>query len=50
MSDIKAYFNSIPPFTRYFTAAAFTMSLLMTYKMLNPYNMVLVYEKVIYSA
>jgi len=50
MSDIKAYFNSIPPFTRYFTVTAFTMSLLMTYKMLNPYHMVLVYDKVFYSA
>ena len=46
MSDIKAYFMSIPPFTRYFTSIVFVSSMLMTYGLISPYKYFLFYELV----
>jgi Derlin-2/3 len=40
------FIRQVPPLTRYMVGGTFMISLGMTYKLLNPYNMVLVYENV----
>ena len=47
MSDLSTFIKQIPPFTRYMTGLTFTMSLFMTYGILSPYNVILVYESVL---
>ena len=44
MSDLSSYYNSIPPFTRYFVTAVFASSFAMTYKILSPYSFILDYQ------
>jgi len=46
MSEIKEFYMSIPPFTRYFMTGVFVMSFMMTYKMLNPYSVLLDFPSV----
>lgn len=46
MSDIKAMFNSIPPFTRYYMSTVFIISFGMTYGLINPYYLLLDFESV----
>lgn len=46
MSDFLKWLRTIPPLTRYLVGGTFTMSLLMTYGIINPYSVLLVYEKV----
>jgi Derlin-2/3 len=47
-SDFMKWFRSIPPMTRYLTGGTFTMSVLMTYHIVNPYSVLLVYERVLH--
>ena len=46
MSEIAEFYKSIPPFTRYFMTGVFVMSFAMTYKMLNPYTVLLDFPSV----
>jgi Derlin-2/3 len=40
------FIKQVPPLTRYMVGGTFLISLLCTYKILNPYHVVLVYEDV----
>ena len=44
MSEIKAFIMEVPAFTRYFLGATLAASFGMTYKMINPYYMILDFE------
>jgi hypothetical protein len=46
MSEIKEFYMSIPPFTRYFMTGVFIMSFAMTYNMLSPYSTLLDFPSV----
>ena len=46
MSDLKKFIMQVPAFTRYMTGLTFGMSLLMSFGILNPYNLVLVFDQV----
>ena len=46
MSEIKEFYNSIPPFTRYFMTGVFIQSFAMTYKFVSPYSLLLSFEQV----
>ena len=50
MDDLKAFINQIPGFTRYFMFGLLITALGTTYKLLNPYHLILDFEKVFYSA
>ena len=39
-------YKEIPPFTRYFMTVTFALSFGMTYKLLNPYHLLLDFEMV----
>ena len=41
MSDLRQMFMEIPPFTRYFMSSVFLLSFGMTYKLINPYHLLL---------
>ena len=46
MSELKEFYNSIPPFTRTFMTAVFIQSFAMTYKFVNPYSLLLDFEAI----
>jgi hypothetical protein len=46
MSEIAAFYKSIPPFTRYFMTGVFALSFAMTYKIMSPYSMLLDFPSV----
>ncbi len=46
MSDLLKFIRQVPPLTRYMVGGTFMISMLCTYKLLNPYHMMLVYEEV----
>ena len=41
MSEIVEFYKSIPPFTRYFMTGVFSLSFLLTYKLISPYKIIL---------
>lgn len=41
MSDLMQMYKEIPPFTRYFMTSVFLLSFGMTYKLINPYHLLL---------
>ena len=41
--------NKIPTFTRYYMGAAFFIAFVSTYRIINPYYLLLDFEKVFYS-
>ena len=47
MDDFKAYFNSIPPVTRYFCGITFLLSFCITYKIISPYALFLTYDYIV---
>ena len=49
MSELKEFYKSIPPFTRYFMTAVFLTSFGLTYGLINPYHILLDFEKVFKS-
>ena len=49
MTDFMQAFMEVPPFTRYFLTATFLLSFGMTYKLLNPYYLILDFEMVIWK-
>lgn len=46
MDDIKTYFMQVPPVTRYFCTITFFFSFCMTYQIISPYSLFLVFEYV----
>jgi hypothetical protein len=49
MDAFKEIVMKIPPVTRYFTAITFFFSMFMTYKLLNPYYIILDFESLFYK-
>ena len=49
MSEVLKWIRQIPPLTRYMVGGTFTLSFLCTYKIVNVYKVVLVYEDVFKS-
>jgi hypothetical protein len=49
MSELKEFYTSIPPFTRYFMTAVFFTSFGLTYGLINPYYILLDFGKVFKS-
>merc|ERR1712046_34632 len=45
MDELKAGYMSVPPFTRYFMTSVFLLSFGMTYKMIDPYSLLLMFDK-----
>jgi len=46
MEDLKTYILQVPPVTRYFTGITFFLSFCMTYSIISPYQLFLVFEYV----
>ena len=49
MSDFKAYILQIPPVTRYVCGSTLLLSFCMTYQIISPYPLFLVFEFVFYK-
>ena len=46
MEEIKEMIMRIPPVSRYYIGLVFTLSFLTTYKIVNPYTVILDFDKV----
>ena len=49
MSELKEYYTSIPPFTRYFMTVVFFSSFGLSYGLIKPDHIILDFEKVFKS-
>lgn len=49
MDDIYQMYLDVPAFTRYFLTACFFFSFCMTYGIIDPFALVLIFEKLIWK-
>ena len=48
MDDIYAWYQEVPPFTRYFLTTSLFLSFCMTYGILDPMSLVLIFDKLLW--